>query len=313
METFLKEAAHPRDFSGSSASSEKHKILYIEFSMSDAVILRSVTKNKKSTYEHDVEMTESKLGLSDVESVKISRNIRDKFSSVDGIKDVGETNNKQIVIVSDDSHSDSENTDRDVKERLGSTDSALKRRKSILHRHLDEQNGTYFCRKESCLNQNEKEKCVPLLSVKPVFKKRKSIFSDKTDCKVLCDSQRTLVKKIEPVADFKETSAANLGCVSCDKNKSYQDNMMKDVKPNVIEKETENPASSLQTKSYCELKTAHRSLVRVNSREALIFESCTKDSVTLMFNVQGQIWKNGQFESEVSIINYSLNILYGLF
>ena len=177
------------------------------------------------------------------------------------------------------------------------SDNAVQKMESKLHRHVNEENVSYFCRKANCIKQMEREKSVPVLSVKPISQKRKSVSNSKhsTD-----STAQMVVKKIKRDVSSKKRSVGEI-------NTTTDYGSRTDIDSNATtSKVLQDTLPCKQRHIFTGMKPSkawgeNGSLVKVNSREALIFVSVSQDGVALMFHVQGQIWKNDKFEPEVSV------------
>ena len=181
------------------------------------------------------------------------------------------------------------------------SDNAVQKMESKLHRHVNEENVSYFCRKANCIKQTKREKSVPVLSVKPISQKRKSVIVNESNSKHSTDSTaQMVVKKIKRDVSSKKRSVGEINTTTDPVSNADIDSIATASKawPDTLPcKQRHIFMGMKQIKAWGE----KGSLVKVNSREALIFVSASQDGVALMFHVQGQIWKNDKFEPEVSV------------
>ena len=307
IETFVTQRNQKPGPSTSCDGLKGHKVLYVEFSLSDAVILGDILKRNKNIIP---ELKGKKGRVSEKPGSLKTVRFKDKASETGSADNVKKLDSKNLK------PSDKENIERDgvlsevvninenkdkifQEKRSGEISKTGKvgvKSKPTLHRHVNAQGGSYFCRKENCSEQTENEKCVPVLSVKPVVQKRKSPEShDKTNSKILCVSKSRTSKQ------------SGMDCFGHQRSDADDSRNVANVsKDRKLVKET-IPKSDQFVEGYTKLKSEfnmewneNSCLVKVNSRESVVIDACTKDSMSVMFNVQGQIWKNGKFESEVS-------------
>ena len=301
METFVTQGNQQLGPTTSSNDLKCHKVLYIEFSLSDAIILGDTLKKNKGIFQEsnnqrcrtaantasqktakfkDKDPALGRLKVEDkkkidIENMKPSDKVNiEKDGMLSKVANANETKEKKDTVVSND------------------TDTETVTSMSMLHRHVSAAGGSYFCRKMNC--SESRDKCVPVLSVKPIAKKRKSPeCHDKTNSKILC------VSKQRSPDSFKHQRSDMDAGVS-----SILDNSPSDTRKIVTETKSK---SDEFTECYSKLRTQFdmvwsesRCIVKVNSRESAVIDTCTKDGMSVMFNVQAQIWKDGNFEPEVS-------------
>ena len=186
------------------------------------------------------------------------------------------------------------------------SDNAVQKMESKLHRHLNEENVSYFCRKANCIKQMEREKSVPVLSVKPISQKRKSVIVNESNSKHSTDSTaQMVVKKIKRDVSSNKRSVGEINTTTDYGSRTASNATTSKVLQDTLPCKQRHIFTGMKpSKAWGE----NGSLVKVNSIEALIFVSVSQDGVSLMFHVQGQIWKNDKFEPEVSEIYLCLSV-----
>ena len=308
METFVTRGDQQQGSDGL----KYHRVLYVEFSFTDAILLCDTLKKNKNIFQESNKQR-CKTAKNPASFDKIV-NFTDETPEVE-ISEVEDKRKIDIenrclienVNVEDDLVlskvvNATKNKDKDLNEAIDTntcTDVVMK--KSILHRHVSAAGGGYFCRKMNCSEVIGKDKYAPVINVKPLVKKRKSPEShDKARSKVLCLSK----DRSQENPDLERRCMEHSGITK-------YDNAISDTRKIVTET---NPESEQSLEGHTRLKSQFDSecsdnccIVKVTSRESAVIDTCTKDSMSVMFNVQAQIWTKGKFEPEVSLFHHYKN------
>ena len=308
METFVIHGNQQHGQTTSSDGLKCHTVLYVEFSLSDAIILGDMVKKNKNIFQESNKQRCRAAGNTAFQKT-VTMKFKDKYPGLERLK----VEDKEKIDIENMKPSDKVNIEKDgvlskvangceTKEETNTvvsngTDTETVTSKSMLHRHVSAAGGSYFCRKTNCSQGKDRDKCVPVLSVKPIVKKRKSLdCHDKTNSKILCVSTVRSPDGVEH-----ERSHMDAG------DSRNLDNARSDTRKIVTETKSK---SDQFTECYTKLRTWSDSccIVKVNSRESAVIDTWTKDSMSMMFNVQAQIWKDGNFQPEVSFsFSFSLD------
>ena len=310
-ETFITKGNQP-----SITTVEKtQNVIYVNFSLSDAVILGdtdTLARKRLAMSRNDVKNRGDSSELHTVSSKEI-KHASDQDKSENKLpvtKDKMDTENSNLISSSaatyychklrerpgcaKDCATSNKGEIIENQTAMAKSECDIKESESTLHRHISKERGSYFCRKETCLKQTVEEESPSVMRVKPLFQsKRKSSSNDETKCKVLCVSREKVGGKVEAKHSHKR------GCDGIQNSSAQKENRTGLEYKSVDTADTYSKKDVHLTSSDTHGCDGNTCLVRVNNRESLIFETFVNDSISSMFSIQGQIWKNDKLETEV--------------